>query len=90
MIRQVCADIFTAYPVDFCYLFGSYAKGLANEESDIDLLISTEVTGLQFFEIAERLRQGLHKKVDLLDFKQLVRNETLLHGILKEGVKIYG
>ena len=26
-IRAVCADVFSRYPVEYCYLFGSYAKG---------------------------------------------------------------
>jgi predicted nucleotidyltransferase len=89
-IKRVCADIFVSYNVEFCYLFGSYAKGRATETSDVDLLVSTETTGLRFFEMAEHLREGLHKKVDLLDLKQLVNNEDLLREILREGVKIYG
>ena len=89
-IKSVCEKVLTEYPVDFCYLFGSYAKGKAVGKSDVDLLISTEITGLKFFEITERLREKLHKKVDLLDIKQLVGNESLLREILKEGIKIYG
>ena len=89
-IKSVCEKVLTEYPVDFCYLFGSYAKGKAVGKSDVDLLISTEITGLKFFEITERLRETLHKKVDLLDIKQLVGNENLLKVILKEGIKIYG
>ena len=89
-IRSICEKVLTEYPVDFCYLFGSYAKGKAEGKSDVDLLISTETTGLRFFEITERLREALHKKVDLLDVKQLVGNESLLKDILKEGIKIYG
>ncbi len=89
-IKRVCADVFASYQVDFCFLFGSYAKGHATGESDVDLLVSTKTTGLRFFELTERLRQGLHKKVDLLDLKQLVNNEELLRDVLKEGIKIYG
>ena len=89
-IRRICSDVFASYKVDFCYLFGTYAKGSAAEESDVDLLVSTETTGLRYFEMVERLRQELHKKVDLLDLKQLVNNEELLREVLKGGVKIYG
>ena len=89
-IKRVCADIFTSYQIDFCYLFGSYAKGHATGESDVDLLISTETTGLRYFEMTERLRQGLHKKVDLLDLKQLLNNEELLREVMKWGIRIYG
>ena len=90
LIRKCCKEILDAYQVEYCYLFGSYAKGKATEQSDVDLLISTKETGLRFYEIAERLRESLHKKVDLLDVKQLVNNETLIDEMLKEGIKIYG
>lgn len=89
-IKNICAEVFTDYPVDFCYLFGSYAKGSAVGTSDVDLLVSTETTGLRFYELTERLREALHKKVDLLDLKQLIKNETLLKEVLKGGVRIYG
>ena len=87
--RRLCASVFDSYQVEFCYLFGSYAKGKATEVSDVDLLISTETTGLRFFEMTERLRKGLHKKVDVLDLKQLVNNEALIREVLREGVRIY-
>ena len=87
-IKHICADVFALYHVEFCYLFGSYAKGKATENSDVDLLVSAETSGLAFFEMTERLRESLHKKVDLLDLKQLSNNENLLREVLKEGMKI--
>lgn len=89
-ITKICKEILDDYQVEYCYLFGSYAKGKATERSDVDLLVSTETTGLRFYEMAERLRESLHKKVDLLDAKQLVNNEKLIHEVLKEGIRIYG
>lgn len=89
-IKEACKKVLDGYSVKYCILFGSYAKGKANETSDVDLLISTEVTGLRFFGIVERLRTELHKKVDLLDLRQLNNNEALLDEILMDGIKIYG
>lgn len=89
-IKSICATILKKYDVDYCILFGSYAKGKANETSDVDLLISTRVTGLKYFGLVERLREALHKKVDLLEVKQLKDNLLLLNEILKDGIKIYG
>ena len=88
-ITKICKEILDAYQVEYYYLFGSYAKGKATERCVIDLLVSTETTGLRFYEMAEWLREGLHKKVDLLDAKQLVNNEKLIHEVLKEGFRIY-
>lgn len=89
-IIKKCADVFQDYNVNYCYLFGSYAKGKAGESSDVDLLISSDAKGLKFYEMVERLREALHKKVDALDHKQLLKNEALLNEVLKDGVKIYG
>ena len=37
-------------------------KNKAKPSSDIDLLIDTKVTGLDYFGLIEELRQALHKK----------------------------
>ena len=83
-------DGIKAYAVQYCYLFGSYAKGKATERSDVDLLVSSETTGLRFYELAEKLREKLRKKIDLLDVKQLAGNSELLNEVLKDGIRIYG
>ncbi len=89
-IKSVCKDVFDNYDVDYCYLFGSYAKNKATKDSDVDLLVSTNLSGLKFFELVEVLREKLKKKVDVLNQKQLENNIVLVEEILKEGKKIYG
>ena len=89
-IREACEEIMKDYSIQYCYLFGSYAKGKASQTSDVDLLISSGVTGLQFYGLVEKLRERLRKKVDLLDTKQLTGNEELLNEVLKDGIRIYG
>lgn len=88
-IVSVCNDVFKDYDISYCYLFGSYAKGTATEKSDVDLLISAEVSGIRFYGLAERLRESLRKNVDLINVEQLKDNTELLNEILKDGVKIY-
>ena len=89
-IKDICGSIFSHYDVEYCYLFGSYAKEKASGSSDVDLLVSTKTTGLKYYELVEKLREGLHKRVDLLDVKQLLNNEQLLNEVLREGIRIYG
>ncbi len=89
-IQEICQQVFADYDISYCYLFGSYAENKAKGNSDVDLLVSSNVTGLRFFGLAEELREALHKQVDLLDLKQIVQNEELLNEILKDGIKIYG
>lgn len=89
-IKDICARVLAKYDVEYCYLFGSYAKGKATEKSDVDLLVSMPTNGLKFFGLTETLREELKKNVDVLDVTQLNDNETLMREILKDGIKIYG
>ena len=76
--------------IEFCYLFGSYAKGYATEKSDVDLCVATDLTGLNFVGLSEDIRSVLHKKIDLIRFNNLKDNLELISEILKDGIKIYG
>ncbi|MCQ2499696.1 MAG: nucleotidyltransferase domain-containing protein [Lachnospiraceae bacterium] len=76
--------------IDFCYLFGSYAKGYAKDASDVDLMVSTSLTGLSFVGLSEELHIALNKKVDILRFSDLKDKMEIIREILKDGVKIYG
>lgn len=89
-ITDICKDIFADFEVEYCYLFGSYAKGKATETSDVDLLIATPISGMRFYDLIETIREGLKKKVDVLNREQLNENPNLMNEILKDGVKIYG
>ncbi len=89
-IKDKCESIFEKYPVKYCVLFGSYAKGIAKEGSDVDLLISTEIKGLKYYDMVEKIRESLHKRVDILDVTQLKDNLELTNEILKDGIRIYG
>ena len=89
-IKEICTSVLSKYSVNYCYLFGSYAKGKATPISDIDLFINTEEKGLNFFGLVEDLRTNIKKKVDLLDQNQIKENFALMNEILKDGIKIYG
>ncbi len=89
-IKEKCNSVFTEYSVHYCVLFGSYAKGKAIETSDVDLLVSSDVKGLKFYGMVEKLRTALHKKVNVLSLEQLRDNLELTDEILKYGIRIYG
>lgn len=89
-IVEKCSMVFEKYDVNYCYLFGSYAKGKATPISDVDLLISANTKGIRFYGLVEEIRAALNKKVDVLDINQLKDNIELVEEILKDGVKIYG
>lgn len=89
-IKEACVSVLSSYPVEYCYLFGSYAKGKATPTSDVDLLVYTTISGLKFYGLVEELREKLKKKVDVLDQKQIADNFELTNEILKDGIKLYG
>lgn len=89
-IKTTTQSVLSRYNVDYCYLFGSYAKHIATESSDVDLLISTSITGMAFFGLVEELRETLKKKVEVIPVSSLEGNPSLINEILKDGVKIYG
>lgn len=60
---------FQEQPVLKAYLFGSFARGEADEESDIDLLIDLDYSqhiGLNFFGMHQDLEEILNRKVDVV------------------------
>jgi len=89
-IEAACSEVFARYPVTWCYLFGSYAKGKATEQSDVDLAVSDGVEGIRFYGMVEALKTSLHKNVDVITPEQLSKNPQLLNEVMQDGVKIYG
>lgn len=92
-IKQKVNELFDkeyAGQINLCYLFGSYARGEANPKSDVDLYVSSSLAGLHFVGLIEKLRQTLHKKIDLIRSSELENNIDLVNEIMKDGIKIYG
>ena len=89
-IKTITSSVLSNYDAEYCYLFGSYAKETATETSDVDLLLSSSVTGMKFYGLVEELREQLKKKVEVMTASSLEDNIDLLNEILKDGIKIYG
>lgn len=87
-IKMKVKEILSNYDVKSCFLFGSYANGTASENSDVNLLVDTDLFGIAFYNLAEDIGQALNKKVDLITLSQIVGNEIQLSIILQEGIKI--
>lgn len=62
-------NYFSTRPVLKAYLFGSYVRGEADDNSDIDILVDLDYSqriGLQFIQMKLDLENLLNSKVDLV------------------------
>ena len=65
-IRRVVAEYFADKPVRRVQVFGSYARGEATAESDLDLIVEMAgPVGWDYFGYADELQARLGIKVDL-------------------------
>ena len=67
-IRKAITPIAYSYGVKRLYLFGSYAKGTANEKSDIDILVEKgkPMSLLKLSGMRQMLQEALNLSVDLI------------------------
>ena len=88
-IRVMLHPVFVRYNVKKAILFGSYVKGLADKNSDVDLLLDSGLKGLKFVGLIEDVRLVLDKEVDVFDETHIIPNSKLSSEISKDGVVIY-
>ena len=98
-IRQIMNVIVEAIPVETIYLFGSYASGTPNENSDYDFYVIIPDGGIRPLEAAQKARRSLVKinrrtPVDILaDYRSRFEDRrqfnTLERKIAREGVVLY-
>ena len=77
-------------PVNKAYLFGSFVRGEATKDSDVDILVELDYTqpiGLLFVQMKLDLEQLLNQEVDLVSANGISR--YLKPAIDREKVLIY-
>jgi len=71
---QKIKNYFKDKPVKKAYLFGSYSRNSADEDSDLDILVELDYSqhiGLKFVKMQLDLQEILQTKVDLLSEKAI-------------------
>ena len=76
------------YRVKEIYLFGSYARGEADENSDLDFLVfgGEMFRRTMIFSLAEELREVLKKNVDVFEIAEVNPDSNFYQTIMKEKV----
>ena len=76
-LRLALPHLRRRYGVVRLSLYGSFARGAAVEESDVDLLVElSRPLGLEFVTLVQYLERKLGRKVDLATFETFRRSLT--------------
>lgn len=89
-IKERLAPIATEYGVNKILLFGSYSRGTANLESDLDFYIEDKGELHSLLELSGMildLQECFGCEIDLLSGK--IEDSALFNNILNEGVVVF-
>ena len=87
--KEKIIEICERNDIEFCALFGSFARGEADENSDIDLLVRfSKPKGIDWIDAALEIEDTLGRKVDLVTEKSL--HPLIRDSVLKDLQVIYG
>ena len=99
-LKERVAPVAQKYGLTAIYLFGSYAKGEAAEDSDVDILVDKTGAALRGMFLMgglyADLSKAIGKKIDLVTTGALEQDCTkertpwFYENVNKEKVKIYG
>jgi len=99
-IKERIAPVARKYRLPAVYLFGSYARGEATEESDVDILVDrtgTELKGMfAMGGLFNDLSEAIGKPIDLITTGALEQECTkqrtpwFVENVESEKIKIYG
>ena len=74
------------YKIEKVYLFGSYAREEADEESDLDFLVygGIDFKPVSIFAFAEEIRNITNKNVDAFEIREINTDSEFYNEILRE------
>ncbi len=78
------------YHAEYALLFGSYARGEATEESDVDVVVfgGPHFKKTNILAFAEDLRELLGKDVDAFEISEVNEGTPFYETVLREGRRI--
>ena len=89
-ITSLVKPIAKKYGVKEIYLFGSYARGEATQNSDLDFLVfgGDNFKLTLIFALAEDLRKVLQKDVDVFEINEINTDSNFYSTIMKERLLV--
>ncbi|WP_165047217.1 MULTISPECIES: nucleotidyltransferase family protein [unclassified Adlercreutzia] len=88
-LRDMIVPLLSKYDMASASLFGSYARGEANEGSDIDVLLEggEGFKALNIFGVAEELHRASGKRVDVYEISEL-KEGPFREAVMAEAVPL--
>ena len=89
-IKKLVRPLLKKYSANGAILFGSYARGEATEESDIDIMIlgGKNFDPTDVFCIADELYDLSGKDVDVYEEREIDKSSEFYKNILKDGIRL--
>ncbi len=98
-LKTIIAPVARKYGLRTVYLFGSYARNEATEDSDVDILVDrsgSKIRGIEMGGLYNDLQKSIGKEIDLVTTQTLEQPSTrqrtpqFVEQLNSEKVKIYG
>ena len=89
-IKSLVKPVAEKYHADKVYLFGSYARGEADEESDLDFLVfgGKNFKPTHIFALAEEFYENFNKRIDAFEICEVNQDSDFFKTVMKEKVLV--
>ena len=88
-IRDRLMPVITQCGVKRVILFGSYAKGTATDESDVDLVVDSGRKGFDFLTMCHFMEKALDKRTEIFDITHIEKGSQVSAEIDSTGVVLF-
>lgn len=89
-LETIIRELLHKYHAEYALLFGSYARGEATADSDIDVIVfgGENFRARDIFAFGEELRQRTSKDVDAFEIREVNVGTPFYQAVMEEGVRI--
>lgn len=89
-IETCIKELVRRYHAEYALLFGSYARGDATPESDVDVVVigGADFKKMNIFAFAEDLRAMTGKAVDAFEICEIDKGTPFYDAVMREGKRI--
>lgn len=89
-IKAIVKELLERYHAEYALLFGSYARGDATPDSDIDIIVvgGKDFVPRNIFAMAEDLREMTGRDADVFEIREVNKETPFYESVMREGIRI--